>query len=328
MGKAGRFACIFLPMAATIMSLVSLIVVGMGGTNKDSSALNNLYFFRANTSNIAVNGSLIDLPSNPLTDAILGKASNDVAQKALNIKDFYHVSLWNYCSGDFEKNSTGGLNDDVSYCSPRQKQFWFNPVDVWHLNNTATDKFFSKELRNGLKAYQSVAKWMYIAYIIAVISTAAEILVGFTALFSRAGSLATTIVSTVSSIFTIAFALTATILYATLTGVFNNALKQYRIRGSMGRTIYIWVWLSVLFSFTAGLFWLFSSCCCSGRSDRIKGYSDGRGGGRMRRGKEAPYTYERMPSPQPGFHPAHGGVPMKNMQPGKHTAYEPFRQAV
>ena len=331
MGKAGRFACIFLPMAATIMSLVSLIIVGMGGTNKNSSALNNLYFFRANTSDIAVNGSLTDnLPHNDFTDAILGKVSNDVAQEALNIKDLYHVSLWNYCSGDFQKNSSGGMNDHITYCSPRQKQYWFNPVDVWHLNNSVTDRYFSKELRDGLNVYHSVAKWMYIAYIIAVVTTAAEILVGFTALFSRLGSLATTIVSSISSIFTIAFALTSTILYATLTGVFNNALKQYHIHGSMGRTIYVWVWLSVLFSWIAGIFWLFSSCCCSGRSDRIKGYSDGRRG-RWGGKKEAPYTYERMPSPQPGFHPAHGaqgGVPMDNMQPGRHTAYEPYRQTV
>ena len=55
-------------------------------------------------------------------------------------------------------------------------------------------------------------------------------------------------------------------------------------------------------------------------------------------GKEAPYTYERMPSPQPGFHPAQGysnaggqqqqGVHMGNIPAGKQTAYEPYRQAV
>ena len=324
-------------MAATIMSLVSLIIVGIGGTNMDSTALNNIYFFRANTSDIAVNatvGGNLNIPQNALTDAIIGHASNDIAKNELNVKDFYHVSLWNYCSGDFQKNSSGGMNDHVTFCSPRQKQYWFNPVDVWHIpnntNNSITDKVFTKELRHGLDVYHSVAKWMYVAYVVAIITTIAEIVVGFTALFSRLGSLATTIVSSISSIFTIAFALTSTILYATLTGVFNNALQQYHVHGSMGHTIYVWVWLSVLFSWIAGIFWLFSSCCCSGRSDRIKGYNDGRGG--RRSGKEAPYSYERMPSPQPGFHPAHGGqggvLPMENMQPGRHTAYEPYRQTV
>ena len=313
-------------MAATIASLVCLIVVGLGGTNKDSASLNSLYFFRANTSNIQINGAVIDLPD--VADNILGTGSNKVAQEALDIKDFYHVSLWNYCSGSFKKNSSGGMNDDVDFCSPRKKQFWFNPVDIWHLNNSVTDNFFSDELKNGLKAYHATAKWLYIAYIIAIITTCAEILVGFTALFSRLGSLATTIVSSISSLFTIAFALTATILYAVLTGVFDKALKDYQIQANMGRTIYVWTWLAVFFSWVAGIFWLFSSCCCSGRSDRIKGYD--------RSGKVG--KYERMPSPQPGYHRGsnsgggyggqQSGVLMGNMSAKRDTAYEPYRQTV
>ena len=46
MGKAGRFACIFVPMALTLASLICIILVGLGGTNKSSSTLSNLYFFK------------------------------------------------------------------------------------------------------------------------------------------------------------------------------------------------------------------------------------------------------------------------------------------
>jgi len=327
MGKLGRFACIFAPMAMTIISLVALIIVGIGNTNRSSSVSNSLYFFRANTSNIHPNSTLLDsIPKNALTDALIQQATND-ATKALGIYDFYHVGLWNYCAGSFAKNATGASFDNVTYCSPAQKQYWFNPVDVWHLNNSITDQYFSTQLKDGLNAYHQVAKWMYVAYVVAVVATAVEILVGVSALFSRLGSLATTIVSTVSSIFTIGFALTATILYATLTGGFNTALKDYNIHGSMGRNIYIWAWLAVAFSWAAGLFWLFSSCCCSGRSDRIKGYGDRKGG----RNYDA--NYERMPSPQPGYqqpyaHHAEGqqnGVMMGNMGKQQKTAYEPYR---
>ena len=331
MGKLGRFACIFAPMALTIVSLVSLIIVGIGGTNRSSSVSNSLYFFRANTSDIHANSTLLsDLPKNPLTDDLLGKAGS-IASDALGIYDFYHVSLWNYCAGNFSTNSTGGSFDNVTYCSPRQKDFWFNPVDVWNLNNSNTDQFFSSKLKSGLEAYRKTAHWLYVAYVVAVLTTAAEILVGVSALFSRLGSLATTLVSVVSSTFTFGFALTATVLYATLTGAFNNALKQYNIHGSLGRTIYIWCWLAVGFSWAAGIFWLFSSCCCSGRSDRIKGYGDRNGGFGS--------SYKRMRDPQPaGYqapyaHHADGyggeqqnGVYMGNMggrQGG--TAYEPFR---
>ena len=321
MGKLGRFACIFTPMAMTIFSLVCLIIVATGGTNKDSSVTNGIYFFRANTSDINIAPSLQDtlnLPDNSLTDALFNQTT-DAATKALGIYDFYHVALWNYCAGSYKKNSTGGWEEDVTYCSDRKKEFWFNPVDVWHLNNTVTDKYFSTALKDGLKAYKTVAKWMYVAYIVATIATAAEILVGITALFSRVGSLATTIVSTVSSIFVIGFALTATILYASLTGAFNTALKDYHIHGSMGKTIYVWAWLAVVSSWGAGLFWMFSSCCCSGRSDRIKGYNQDKHSGTQ---------YQRMPSPMPPYQPNYQsqehGVALNNMG-GKNTAYEPFR---
>ncbi len=340
MGKAGRFACIFTPMALTIASLVCLIIVGLGGTNKDNASFNNLYFFRANTSHIDVTPSDLNLPSNPLTDGILNDTTS-AATSALGVKNFYHVGLWNYCSGDFTKDNNGGMTDHVTFCSPHQNEFWFNPVEVWGLNNTGIDKLFSKELRDGLNTYKTAAKWMFIAYIVALISTIVEILVGFLALFSRLGSLATTIVSTISSFFVIAFALTSTILYATLTGTFNNALKKYNIHGNLGHSVYVDVWLAVAFSFGAGLFWLFSSCCCSGRSDRIKGYGDGESR-RKFRDQQGPYQYERVESPirggqgygapqkgyqsGPGFQApnAHHGVPLGNVQT-RGTAYEPFR---
>ena len=328
MGKLGRFACIFAPMAMTMISLVCLVIVGVGGTNKDSDVSNSLYFFKANTSDINLNANArknLGLPDNALTDALFNQSSDvitDAATKALGIKDFYHVGLWNYCAGNYKRNGSGDLSEeDVTFCSDRKAKFWFNPVEVWHLNNSVTDKFFDDKLKDGLKAYQTVSKWMYVAYVVAVIATAAEVLVGITALFSRVGSLATTIVSTVSSIFVIGFALTATILYAALKTAFNEALKDYHIHGDMGRTMYIWAWLAVAFSWAAGIFWLFSSCCCSGRSDRIKGYNDKSGGTK----------YQRMPSPMPPFQPDYQGqqhgVALNNMG-GKNTAYEPFRHNV
>ncbi|KAL8746085.1 MAG: hypothetical protein Q9190_001842 [Brigantiaea leucoxantha] len=311
-------------MALTIASLVCLIIVGLGGTNKHNDSLNNLYFFRANTTDINVNATDINIPHNALTDAILNQTTS-AAKSALDIKDFYRVSLWNYCAGDFDNG-----NDKVTYCSPHTNEFWFNPIEVWGLNNSVTDQLFSKQLRDGLDAYKEVAKWMFVAYIIALVSTIAEILVGFFALFSRWGSLATTIVSSVSSFFLIAFALTATILYATLTGTFNDAVKKYNIHGSLGHDMYVVVWLAVAFSFGAGLFWLFSSCCCSGRSNRIK-YGDTTG----RRNT----VYEPLDEPQggrgygpvnfqsgPGYQAPHHDVPLNDVG-NKGTAYEPYRRA-
>ncbi|KAI4127971.1 MAG: hypothetical protein LQ338_002937 [Usnochroma carphineum] len=328
MGKAGRFACIFTPMALTIASLVCLIIVGLGGTNKDNSNLNNLYFFRANTTDIVVTPEDLgedigkNIPHNALTDAIINQTTN-AAKTALGVKDFYHISLWNYCAGDLDNGK-----DKVTYCSPHKNEFWFNPVEVWGLNNTNIDHLFSKELRDGLNAYRITAKWMFIAYIVALVSTIVEILVGFFALFSRLGSLATTIVSTISSFFLIAFALTATILYATLMGSFNEALKKYNIHGSLGHSMYVVAWLAVAFSFGAGIFWLFSSCCCSGRSNKIK-YGDASGKKGAYERVDSPYGHREGPAnfqTGPGYQAPHHGVPLGNFGQ-KNTAYEPYRSA-
>ena len=60
------------------------------------------------------------------------------------------------------------------------------------------EQLFPKQLQDGLNAYQTAAKWMFIAYIVAVSVTALELLVGMLAIFSRWGSLVTTIISVVS----------------------------------------------------------------------------------------------------------------------------------
>lgn len=324
-------------MACSIASLIFLVFVGLGGTNRHNDGLNNLYFFRATTHD---NASHVEIPS--FIQRYLNQPTT-VGSNNVTIRDFYHVSLWNYCAGDLVPNRSfdkydPSHTDDVKYCSQRHSSFWFDPVEVWGLNGTDADQFFSKQLRDGLKIYKSVAKWMLISYIVAIIATAVEILVGFFALFSRWGSLATTIVTTVSSLFIFSFALTVTVLYATLTGTFNGALRNYGIHGSLGHNMYIMTWVAVLCSWVAGIFWLFSSCCCSGRSDRIKGYKEGRGEKGASKDMHTPYNYSRVESPFLGNsgnnqHPSpsyqqspnpQSGVPMQNMGP-RSTAYEPFR---
>lgn len=317
-------------MVLTLVSLGLLITVSLGGTNKSNGTLNKLWFFRANTSDIQVDATEVNLPDSVLQYFNVNASST---ANTTGIYDFYHVSLWNYCAGDFNNNNTASkdnTNDHVSFCSKHTNEFWFNPVEVWGLNQTAADQLFGKELTAGLKAYRAVAKWMFIAYVVAIIATIVEVLVGFFALFSRWGSLATTIVSSISSFFILAFALTATILYATLTGTFNTALKKYNIHASVGHDILVLLWLAVAFSWASGVFWLFSSCCCSGRSNRIKGYGDNEGRKGMK-AERTPYTYERVQSPflgqsgNAGPAPAyHQNVPMDNMGP-KATAYEPYR---
>jgi hypothetical protein len=118
-------------------------------------------------------------------------------QKAANnaqLKDFYTIGLWNYCEGDRNKDGT----EIITSCSPHNANFWFNPVEVWKLDGAAGQKIFTNEMQKGLNAYHRAARWMCSAYIIAIVLTAAEFVVGLTAIFSRWGSLVTTVISTVN----------------------------------------------------------------------------------------------------------------------------------
>jgi SUR7/PalI family len=112
------------------------------------------------------------------------------------LDDIYEIYLWNYCSGS--KNGTDGVK--LTKCSDRKASFWFNPVEVWNLNGTGAASVFPKAVQNGLNAYQKVSKWMFIAYVVALIATIVNVVTGVFAICSRWGSCVTSIVASVSPI--------------------------------------------------------------------------------------------------------------------------------
>lgn len=240
--------------------------------------------------------------------------------------------MWSYCEGE-KKDGV----EKITYCSSSKTQFWFDPTEVWGLKNTSVQNVLGDDLQKGLNTYKKIAGWMNWAFIIATALTAAEFVVGFFAIFSRWGSLVTTILSTVSfsaklvrrlqinhfqasTIFAIAAAATATAIYGVLTGVFRTALEPYNIKATMGNKMLQVMWLGVALSIASGLFWLLSVCCCSGKSGHKKMVVE-----------KTPYTYERVSSPafgQQGHQlqtaPAFQGT--GHSQSG--TAYEPYRGQV
>ncbi|KAH0533829.1 hypothetical protein FGG08_007544 [Glutinoglossum americanum] len=325
MGKAARFACIFTPMLLTLASLICIVLVGLGGTNKSMASLDSLYFFKADTSNFT-DASHLDLIKGTNIDDNLLKTGLQDAADGMKLKDFYTVALWNYCSGTKDSH-TGSLTFD--YCGKPRASYWFNPLEVWGLNETGGAGLagqFPKQVKTAMKTYQNVARWMFIAYVCAFVVTLVEFIVGIFAVLSRWGSFVTTILSCASSILIILASITSTALYASIAASFNTALKSFGIHGSLGHSMLVTTWLAVLFSCGAGFFWLFSTCCVSGKSQtkRVKV-------------EKAPYTYERVASPylgQSGNHEhGHRGVESHSMQDlgatgkksGRDEAYEPFR---
>jgi SUR7/PalI family len=136
-----------------------------------------------------VNNTGFDIPGTDLDNKILHDALN-TAKAAANIKDYYTIYLWNYCAWDG--------SDKYSFCSKREAYFAFDPLDVWGLQNTGAEKAFPQQVQDGLKTYKAVSKWMFIAYVVALVATIIELVVGISAIFSRWGSFCTTFFSTVS----------------------------------------------------------------------------------------------------------------------------------
>ena len=316
-GKAGRFVCIFVPMVLTLAALVFQIMVGLGGTNAKNNYLSNLYFMQADTSGALGNSSLTDRPANDWTDPAVKTADGKII-----LQPYYTVSLWNYCagSGDSVARSPLAINQQdaksVEFCTGRQLYFWFNPKDVWGFNGKLGDALFTERANNALNDYEKTAsKWMSSLYILGIVAVSLEILIGIGALFSRLGSLFTTISALVSTAFLFAFALLTTLTYSSLVAAFNLSLNQYSIKFKLGPTMFVYIWLSVACSLVAALFWAFSSCCCSGRSREPRGHKPAMG-------ERAPYTYERVEGPY-GHPQQHTG--QMSQGGARPAAYEPFR---
>lgn len=243
------------------------------------------------------------------------------------LSDFYSIGLWGYCDGNINNNN----KYDTTECSKPKSEFYFDPLKVWGLDNSAVKQELPSEYGKFMKIYKVVSKWMFIAYIVAFVTTCLEILLGFFAVCSRWGSCVTTLFALLAFLFTTAASVTATVLFSIMKSSAGNALKAYGITFSMGKNMYAATWLAVVFSLAALVFWTFSVCCCSGRSPYNHRASDHRSGGLIP--EKAPYTYEPLGAGQTPYghqhntsYPGPGAneYPMTNTN-GRQNAYEPFR---
>ena len=320
-GKAGRFVCIFVPMVLTIAALVFQIMIGLGGTNPKNNYISNLYFMQADTSGALGNSSLTNRPANDNTDP-----ADKTSDGKIILQPYYTISLWNYCAGagdDVGKSALAINQKDaksVEFCTGRQLHFWFNIKEVWGFTGKIGDELFSERANNVLDNYERTSsKWISSLFILGIVATSLEILIGIGALFSRLGSLFTTISAFVTTAFLFAFALLTTLTYVGMVATFNLSLNQYKIKFKLGPTMFVYMWLSVACSLVAALFWAFSSCCCSGRHREPRG-------AKATTAERTPYTYERVDGPygQQQQHTQQPTAQMSNVG-GRPTAYEPFR---
>ncbi|KAI4148425.1 MAG: hypothetical protein LQ340_005091 [Diploschistes diacapsis] len=279
-------------MILTVLTLVFLVMIGLGGTNSSNNYLSNLYFIKANTTNVTANPDFSNNPANPNTDPMDKTPDNKII-----IQNYYTVSLWGYCAGAGDNTTRSILAfgqktaATVDFCSPRQLQYGFDPSQVWGLSPDAQQDIFSNDFYNYVNnTYLATnRKWMSTLFILACVSTGLQLFVGIGGLFSRLGSLFTTLSSLFTTGFIFAFAVITTLTYTRFAVSANLGLDSLGISMSVGTTMLAYMWLAFSTSFIAGLFWAFSSCCCSAhpREQLRKG-----SGSAM--AERVPYSYERV----------------------------------
>ncbi|KEQ68462.1 hypothetical protein M436DRAFT_18426, partial [Aureobasidium namibiae CBS 147.97] len=245
MGKAGRAVCIFTPMALTIASFVCVLLINLGGISKSSNTLNDLHFFTADFTNFTTDSSTLGTVIN------LAKEEGFISNK-------YEIFLWNYCD-----TGNGTSSQDITYCSPRHTGFWFNPYQVWSLEKALN----ATDTRKSIDLYKKLSKWMFAAYFAGLWALVLTIVFGIFAVCSRFGSFLTWICAIISTILIFGGSITATVMFSILVSTLHEKLKDYNVKVSLSTHLLAVTWLATAFILLATLFWLFSCCCCSGKSN-------------------------------------------------------------
>jgi SUR7/PalI family len=210
---------------------------------------------------LSIHPSLADAPLLSGISSALGASKGlNVSASSLELADSYTVALWSYCA---DKN---GSSSSSTSCSTPTKDFWFDPVQTWHLNNTALADAFPKVLKNVLETYHSASKVMVRLYLVAISATAASTLIGFCAVFSLVGSILPLIITSVSTIGLLAASITATVVYSSVVGTFDTVLRSYGLDATLGLNMFALTWSAFLSALVSSFLWLFRGlCCCCGK---------------------------------------------------------------
>ncbi|KAL9054370.1 MAG: hypothetical protein Q9162_004172 [Coniocarpon cinnabarinum] len=322
MGTIARNIYLFIPFLLTALSLALLIVVMLSQHN--THTLTDLYFLRINTDNLNVKINV----GNVNIDANLGQTDL--------VPAYYDIGLTNYCTGPAN-------NSAPNFCSKPEAAFYFNPLEVWDLQNSPIKNLIPSDWQSALNTYHQASKFMYAAYVVALVFSILTFILGIASFFlSRITSILTWISADIAALFTAGASAAATAIFSILAGVVKDKLHDEGITTNIGTRLLAVSWIAAAASIAAGLLW---SCgCCCGRDAQ-------RNGVKRNRSLNARSAYERVPSPlahkterDVGHEessyggqqvPMYGGLQHQWPAGGhsgmsrehEYTGYEPYRQA-
>ncbi|KAK4157814.1 SUR7/PalI family-domain-containing protein [Chaetomidium leptoderma] len=292
MANFGRFVCVLVPFLLTLASLIAMLVAGLAGIADKS-----LYMFQVNVTELSMDplsisaildGSGVKVPSfddlnlpnvndikfPDIPDINIKRQSKttNITAADLGLYDVYDVNLWNYCyttqngTRDCTKSSFDWASKALNMSAGN-----FNTM----LTSSGMNITLPKEIIDAFTAFGTVSKWTQVVFIIAYIALAVELLFGLFANCSRAFSCITWLIAMVATVATGAAAGLATATSVIVVGAVEASASVYGGDAHFNTRFLATIWIGVAFALAAGLFWMFTICCCapdhSSRRSRSRG---------------------------------------------------------
>lgn len=293
MGKVGRFACILVPMIFTISSLLCVLLLLLSGTNKNLRGLELHYQTKLKTKDFVLAKNIDILPGSTLDPEIKTGFDNE----KIKLRDFYTSYMWNYCAGDIEEDD-GKEVYTITDCKPTAADYSLDIHKIVEEKSSGKAKF-PDSITKIQKTMNIVSRFMVVCYLIGFVATLVTFFIGWFGLLSRWGSCLTTIFSNVSFGFLFIASCCSTAISYSFVGALNKGFKDFKIDATVGQKWLMTTWIATAFAFAASLFWLLSTCCCSGRTNKVMD-TKGKESTKSVKVEHTPYTYERVASPYTG----------------------------
>ena len=324
---AGRFVCVAVPYGLTIASLICILITMLAGiTNK------NLDMFEVTTKNLSISSSDLQNLANSVKSkrdtnygagALTNAAINGISTGSVNftaanfnLADSYKVYLWNYCA---VRTSNGS-------CTKGKFDWASDSINITYMNEVATsvsmgasgkNATLPKTVTTALKAYVKVSKWTQVVYLIALLLSVLTLITGLFGFCSRGGSCITYFVSGLATTAIISASAMATASSAIVVAAIQTTAKSYNVHAKIMTGFLSVTWLACAFSVGAGLFWMFSICCCKSESR-----------GKHNNEKFAPSSYQPLQDPHTSYQPQTTGVYNPQAHKPVHGAgYEPYTRS-
>ncbi|KAJ6102332.1 SUR7/PalI family-domain-containing protein [Penicillium sp. IBT 16267x] len=269
---------VFIALGLSIASLICILLVVLGGINKESQILGDLYAFQidlktffANEPEGAYRGIIPGITNMTVGEIPGVTTANQAFADALwytrganELSQFYSIYLWDYCA------SNGSVVNSAAVCTQHGANATFNPFTAMnlsqHTGSQSEDTVYPTTLADGMRVYSGAIGWLRASFIIAAVAKFVELVIGVVAATSKWGSLFATFIAVATSVFILMVNITQTVIWTVIVAAWKDSLGSIGVNAHLGKGFMVTIWLSLVLSFSGSVWWLLRMCCANSRS--------------------------------------------------------------